>query len=99
MGIQVFAPATGSMIVMAMFRQQPHRLVTSHNCFLRFFNSSPIEDAIRNIHTREEAQDGFEYLLVVGGVSVGVVVAMLFVPGLIGPLVTKVSAAIATVLP
>ena len=58
-----------------------------------------IEDAIRNIHTREEAQDGFEYLLVVGGVSVGVVVLMLTVPGLITPLITKVSAAIDKVLP
>ena len=56
-----------------------------------------IEDAIRNIHTREEAQDGFEYLLVVGGVSVAVVIAMVAAPGLIGPLVTAVKGAINTI--
>lgn len=58
-----------------------------------------IEDAIRNIHTREEAQDGFEYLLVVGGVSVAVVIATILVGGLIPSVITAVKAAIKTVLP
>jgi hypothetical protein len=47
------------------------------------------KDTLRNLHLREEAQDGFEYLLVVGGVSVALVVAMLVLasdtaPGVVG---------------
>ena len=54
-------------------------------------------DTIGNIHRREEAQDGFEYLLVVGGISVAVIVAAVAAPGLIKPLVAAVKAAINTI--
>lgn len=48
---------------------------------------------------REEAQDGFEYLLVVGGVSVAIVLAMAAVPGLIPAVVSGVCGAIDTAIP
>ena len=56
-------------------------------------------DTIGNIHRREEAQDGFEYLLVVGGVSVAVVIATIVVKGLIPNVIDAVKVAIKTVLP
>jgi hypothetical protein len=46
----------------------------------------------------EIAQDGFEYLLVVGGVSVAIVAAMIAVPGLTDSLVTAVCTAISGVI-
>ncbi len=42
----------------------------------------------------ERAQDAWEYLLVVGGVSVGIVIAMAAVPGLTDALITGVCNAI-----
>ena len=35
-----------------------------------------IQDAIKNVHSKEEAQDGFEYLLVSGIVTIAVVAAI-----------------------
>jgi hypothetical protein len=35
-----------------------------------------IQDAIKNVHRKDEAQDGFEYLLVIGAIMVAVVVAI-----------------------
>ena len=58
-----------------------------------------LTNTIRNIHARDEAQDGFEYLLVVGGVSVAVVIAMATTPGLISAVIDAVKLAIKTVLP
>ena len=40
-----------------------------------------VKAAIQMFHAREEGQDGFEYLMVVGGISVGVVFAMLLLAG------------------
>ncbi|MGE5597712.1 MAG: hypothetical protein ACM3S1_16935 [Hyphomicrobiales bacterium] len=45
-------------------------------------------------HRADEGQDAFEYLLVVGGISVAVVAAALAAPGLITPLVTAVGTAL-----
>ena len=42
-----------------------------------------IQDAIKNVHNKQEAQDGFEYLMVVAVVSVAVVGAIVFAPGVI----------------
>lgn len=42
----------------------------------------PLRNLLGTFHANEKAQDAFEYLLVVGGVSVAVVVAMAAVPGL-----------------
>ncbi len=48
----------------------------------------------------EGGQDAFEYLLIVGGVSVAVIAAVaLATPGLIGPVIDGTCAAIDTVLP
>lgn len=53
---------------------------------------------VRSLISEETGQDGFEYLLVVGGVSVAIVVAMAAVPGLTTGLVAAVCAAINTVI-
>lgn len=51
-------------------------------------------------HNETHAQDAFEYLMVVGGVSVAIVLAVtLGVPGLIDPVVEGTCNAIDTVIP
>jgi Flp pilus assembly pilin Flp len=35
-----------------------------------------LKNALRSLHQDERAQDAFEYLLVIGGVSVAIIVAM-----------------------
>lgn len=57
----------------------------------------PAYGKFRSIFGVERAQDAFEYLLVVGGVSVGIVLAMVAVPGLTTALVTSVCNAIDTI--
>ena len=57
-----------------------------------------VKAAIQMFHAREEGQDGFEYLLVVGGISVAVVAAMLLLAGGAPALVTRVTVKIATIV-
>lgn len=45
----------------------------------------------------DRAQDAWEYLLVVGGVSVGIILAMATVPGLTNTLITAVCNAIGSI--
>ncbi|MER3399371.1 MAG: hypothetical protein C4316_12765 [Chloroflexota bacterium] len=45
----------------------------------------------------DRAQDAWEYLLVVGGVSVGIILAMTAVPGLTDKLITAVCNAIRSI--
>jgi Flp pilus assembly pilin Flp len=45
----------------------------------------------------DRAQDAWEYLLVVGGVSVAIILAMAAVPGLTDSLIRAVCAAIGTI--
>jgi Flp pilus assembly pilin Flp len=54
-------------------------------------------DRVRAFVTEEEGQDGVEYLLVIGGVSVGIVLAMLAVPGFIPAVISGVCDAVATI--
>ena len=57
-----------------------------------------LKAAIQMFHAREEGQDGFEYLLVVGGVSVVIVAATVLIAGGATALVARVSAAIARIV-
>jgi Flp pilus assembly pilin Flp len=55
-----------------------------------------IPGAVRNFSAVQSGQDAFEYLLVIGGVSVAVVVGMVALPGIIPALLTGVCSAIST---
>ena len=57
-----------------------------------------VKAAIQMFHAREEGQDGFEYLLVVGGVSVVIVAATVLIAGGATALVARVSGAIAAIV-
>jgi Flp pilus assembly pilin Flp len=58
-----------------------------------------LKSQITNLLVEEDGQDGFEYLLVVGGISVAVVVAAAAAGGLVDPLVDGVCDAINTAVP
>ena len=53
-----------------------------------------IQDAIKNVHRKDEAQDGFEYLLVIGIVVVAIIGGMVSFPGLIDTVETSVTTAV-----
>ena len=56
-----------------------------------------IQDAVesaKNVHRKEEAQDGFEYLLVIGIVVVAIIGGMVSFPGLIDTVETSVTNAV-----
>lgn len=55
---------------------------------------------LRNLLRGDKAQDTFEYLLIIGGVSVAIIAAIaLAAPGLINPVIAGTCAAINTVMP
>lgn len=56
-----------------------------------------LRERISALVTEESAQDGIEYLLVVGGVSVAIILAIVTFPGLLGGLVTATCDAIETI--
>jgi Flp pilus assembly pilin Flp len=56
-----------------------------------------LKDRIAALVSEESAQDGIEYLLVVGGVSVAIIVAIVTFPGLLDGLVTATCDAIETI--
>jgi Flp pilus assembly pilin Flp len=58
---------------------------------------SVILDRLSSLIREEDGQDGIEYMLVVGGVSVGIILAMVAVPGAIPAIVTGMCSAIATI--
>lgn len=58
-----------------------------------------VKDTIQNLHRREEAQDAFEYLLVIGVVVVAVIGGMIAFPGLIATVITSVTNAITGLFP
>ena len=56
--------------------------------------------AVLSIHRNEKAQDTFEYLLIIGGISVAIIAGVvLAVPGLRGGVITGVCNSINTVVP
>jgi Flp pilus assembly pilin Flp len=57
-----------------------------------------IRDKILSFVRDERGQDAFEYLLVIGGVSVGIVTAIVLAPGFITDVVTAVKDAVMGVL-
>jgi Flp pilus assembly pilin Flp len=60
---------------------------------------SYLKDRVMALLREEDGQDGFEYLLVIGGVSVVLIAAIATAaPGLIGQVITGTCNAIATVV-
>jgi Flp pilus assembly pilin Flp len=60
-----------------------------------------LKNALRSLHQDERAQDAFEYLLVIGGVSVVVILAMVTPVGntMINAVIDAVCQAIDTAIP
>lgn len=58
-----------------------------------------IMDRVSTMFSEEDGQDGFEYLLIVGGVSVAIVLAMAAVPGLMPTVIKGVCTQIKGVVP
>lgn len=54
---------------------------------------------VSTMFSEEDGQDGFEYLLIVGGVSVAIVLAMAAVPGLMPEVIKGVCTQIKGVVP
>ena len=53
-----------------------------------------VQSRMGRLAREESAQDGFEYLLVIGVVSVGVIAAIVGLPGLVASVIAGVTAAI-----
>ena len=59
-----------------------------------------VKNALDRFHRSEDGADAFEYLMVVGGVVVAIIIAVVAgTPGLINPVITGVCGAIDTVVP
>lgn len=60
-----------------------------------------LKDRIQNIHRDERGQDGFEYLLVIGGVMtviLGAIILAMEPNGLVNEVITEVEAKVAAVI-
>jgi Flp pilus assembly pilin Flp len=53
-----------------------------------------IRDKVLSFLRDEKAQDAFEYLLVIGGVSVAIVTAIVLAPGFVNDVVSAVKTAV-----